>query len=95
MNADPISMSIMGIIVIVIGILLYIMLPPTGYTHNPLTGLFRGIFICIIVFGIVLTFVGAIPYIESFVVGSGVTNMSGYDTAVENGGQAKMFIIGG
>ena len=95
MNADPISMSIMGIIIIAIGTLLYIMLPPTGYTHNPLTGMFRGIFICIIVFGVVLIFVGAIPYIESYVVGSGATNMTGFETAVENGGEAKMFMIGG
>jgi len=95
MNAEPMSMLIMGGIIIFIGILLYAMLPPTGYTHNPWTGFFRGVFICFIVFGFILIFIGAMPYVENFVIGSGMTNLSEYDTAIDNGGQAKIFTIGG
>ncbi len=83
-----------GLMVVVIGILLYITLPPTGYTHNPLTGLFRGLFICIIVFGFILLFVGSLPYIEGFVIGSGTTNMTNSGTVQSGGNIDKLFVVG-
>lgn len=95
MNAEPLHFMLLGGIIVTIGFLLYFMLPPTGYTHNPFTGMFRGIFICIIAFGVLLIFVGALPYVDSFVIESGATNLTNYETAENTGNAAKIFIIGG
>jgi len=61
---------VLGFFCLSIGIALYVMLPPPGYTHNPITGIFRGIFIMICVLGVLFLFVGLSQIILEWLFGS-------------------------
>jgi len=64
---------VLGAFCLFIGIALYVMLPPPGYTHNPATGFFRGIFIMICVLGVLFLGAGIIPVIIDWIFGGQIS----------------------